>query len=129
MNAYVPSCTLHMHFPALHIVQETPISITLGPVDTNAMEAEEVLCDCRYTGTKDLPMWRINGTLHSPSFLPPGYTANKSGLYFQAGQDLHLSNYQCLFNVYNAVTENIEMTESCIGTLFVTPGQCICKHF
>ena len=74
-------------------------------------------------------MWRINGTLHSPSFLPPGYTANENGLYFQARQDLNLSNYQCLFNVYNAVAENIEMVASRTGTLFVTQGQCIMQTF
>ena len=103
----------------------TPVSITMGPFDATATEGSIVPCDCRYTGVEDLPLWSINGALHSTSVLPPGYKANKTGLYFQARRDLHRSTYQCLFAYYNDTTERIEWTGSSIGTVFVREGQQI----
>ena len=82
-----------------------------------------VRCDCNYTGTEDLPLWRINGVLHLPSALPLGYMANRTGLYFQAHLLLHQTTYQCLFVFYNDSSEGIETIESTTGTLFVGPGQ------
>ena len=86
-----------------------------------------VICECIYNGTNDLPLWKINDDLQFPSTLPPGYTANKTGLYFQATQELHQSTYQCLFAVY--LSESIEMIESEVGTVFVMQGQpfVMCK--
>ena len=124
---YLTYCLL-CTFSALHTVFGTSISITMGPVNTNATEGSVVPCDCRYTGTEDLPLWKINGALHSPSVLPPGYMANRTGLYFQARQDLHRSTYQCLFAFYNDRTERIERTTSSIGTVFVSQGQPIYMH-
>ena len=105
------------------VVFGTAISITLGPADTNTTEGSTVTCDCIYNGTEDLPLWRINDVLHSSSALPAGYTANKTGLYFQAHEELHLSTYQCLFGFYDDLSDSVEMTESATGTLFVNKGQ------
>ena len=95
----------------------------MGPVDTNATVGDIVPCDCRYTGTEDLPLWAINGVIHSPSNLPLGYMANKTGLYFEAVQELHMSTYQCLFKIYNDSSRNVETIDSMIGTVFVMQGQ------
>jgi len=99
------------------------VSIDTGPADTNAKVGDIVSCDCRYAGTEDLPLWRINGVIHPPSALPPGYMANRTGLYFQAFQDLHMSTCQCLFTVYNDTVQNIQLVESVIGTVFIMQGQ------
>ena len=108
---------------ALHTVFETSISIIRGPEDTNATVGVVIPCYCRYIGTDDLPLWRINNVLHSTNALPPGYTANQTGIFFQAHQELHLSTYQCLFLVYSDSTERIRMIESSNGTVFVSQGQ------
>ena len=101
---------------------EASIFITTNPMDTNATLGDTILCDCRYTGTEDLPLWKINGALYSPSAVPPGYMANKTGLYFQAHHLLHKSTYQCLFAIYNDSSESIEVIESFTGTVFVSQG-------
>ena len=110
-------------FSTFHAVFGGSISIATGPVNTSVVEGDGVICDCIYNGTEDLPLWRINGVLHSPSALPPGYTADKLGLYFQATQELNQSTYQCLFAVYNGSSVLIELITSSIGTVFVSQGQ------
>lgn len=99
------------------------ISIHEGPADTNATVGNIVPCYCKYTGTEDLPLWAINGVIHSPSDLPRGYMVNKTGLYFQAFQEMHMSTYQCLFNIFSASTQSVETIPSTIGTVFVMQGQ------
>jgi len=116
---------IHILFSPPHIGNGTSISVSIdiGPADTNATVGDIVPCVCKYTGTDDLPLWRINGVIHSPSALPPGYMANTTGLYFQAFQDLHMSTYQCLFTLYNGTAQNIQTVESTIGTVLIMQGQ------
>lgn len=92
-------------------------------MNTTAQVGDRVICDCIYSGTEDLPLWRINDVLHSPSALPPGYTADKNGLYFQATQELDRSTYQCLFAARNGSPVFIELIASSIGTVLVSQGQ------
>ena len=108
--------------PSIFLIP-TDILIMVGPIDTIATAGDVVPFNCIYTGTDNLPFWRINGVVYSPSALPPGYMANKTGLYFRAFQELHLSNYQCFFALYNDLSESIEVTESGTGILSVMQGQ------
>lgn len=106
----------------LHTAFGASILITSGPVDMHVKVGDVVPCDCMYTGTSELPLWKINGVLHFPNMIPPRYMANKTGLYFQAYHELHLSTFQCLFMVYNDSSHSIEIINSSIGTVFVSEG-------
>ena len=108
--------------PSIFLIP-TDILIMVGPTDTIATAGDAVPCYCIYTGTDNLPFWRINGVVYSSSALPPGYMANKTGLYFTAFQELHLSTYQCFFALYNDLSESIEVVESATGKLSVMQGQ------
>lgn len=100
--------------------------IDVGPADTNATVDYIVPCDCRYTGTEDLPLWRINGDIHSPNALPPGYMANKTGLYtyFRSFQEMNMPTYQCLFKLYIDAFQIVEQN-STVGTVFMMQGQLL----
>ena len=115
-------CKLYIITYALHTAFEASISIILGPVDIHIKVGEVVLCDCRYTGTNDLPLWKINGVLYLPNMIPPRYMANSTGIYFQACQELHLSTFQCLFTFYDDASQSIETINSSVGTVFVSQG-------
>ena len=95
----------------------------MGPIDTRATAGNAVTFNCIYTGTDNLPSWKINGIVYSPSALPPGYMANKTGLYFTAFQELNSSTYECFFALYNELSESIEVVESATGKLSVMKGQ------
>ena len=108
--------------PSIFLIP-TDILIIVGPINTTATAGDAVPFNCNYTGTDNLPFWRINGVVYSPSALPPGYMANKTGLYFTTFQELHLSTYQCFFAFYNDLSESIEVVESATGELSVMQGQ------
>ena len=103
-----------------HTVFGTPwINITQGPEDTYVTVGEVVPCYCIHNGTDDLPLWRINNILHSPSALPPGHMANKTGIFFQAFRVMNQSTYQCQFSVYSGVSKSFAVVSSAIGTVHV----------
>ena len=94
------------------------------PGDTNATEGNMVPCYCTYTGTIDLPLWKINETTYAPNLLPPAFSVNSSGLFFVARLEFSYTTFQCFFSIYTS-SGQFQKVESRIGTVLVADGEFV----
>ena len=78
------------------------IRIIRGPANVEAMVGDTVTFSCEYTGTSDLPNWRIGGTDYSVVDLPAGHRHTFGGLQVQRVQaSQNNTEYQCFFVTYS----------------------------
>ena len=67
-----------------------------------AMLGDTVTFSCEYTGTNDLPNWRIGGIDYSVADLPPGHRYTFGGLQVQRIKaSLNNTEYRCFFVTYS----------------------------
>ena len=116
------------------------IQITLGPENVEAMVGDTVTFRCEYTGTRDLPRWRIGGTDYSVIDLPPGHRYTFGGLQVRLQDVYPLRNkteYSCFFYEFIASCSLFRQVQSSPGVLFIERSElhlfhsinpCICEE-
>lgn len=87
------------------------------PTDVYSIPGSDAFFPCTYTGvTAQLhPQWLYNGQLFLSNNPPPGHCYNGTGIIVEnIDQSMHLSTYQCIFDLV------IGYFESSTGRLFIT---------
>ena len=74
--------------------------ITDGPGNVTKPIGQSVTFCCRYIGTNDLPLWKINGTSYLSSSLPYGHRFTFEGLQVKTREQLNHTEYRCAILVY-----------------------------
>ena len=80
--------------------QYVHVVITDGPGNVTKPIGQSVTFCCRYIGTNDLPLWKINGTLYLSSSLPYGHRFTFEGLQVKTRGQLNHTEYRCAVIVY-----------------------------
>lgn len=98
------------------------IEFTCSPKDALATEGSYAVFCCRYIGTSDLPLLRINSTIYRPTNLPLNhyYTRNGELLVYNIGRSMNGTTYSCVHVDYDVDTGTELIIESCKATLLVT---------
>ena len=87
-------CIIH------YIGKSTPL-ILEGPSNTTIKEGEKGLYVCSTNGSNTSSQWYINGTLYSPSTVPPGHWWTKNGLLVLGTKNTNMTSYQCVVHQLN----------------------------
>ena len=98
------------------------IQITQNPQNIWATLGDTVTFSCNYTGTIDLPNWKIGGIDYSVVDLPPGHRYTDEGLQVQLQDVQPLRNYteySCFFYEFMASCDQFYRVESSPGILFI----------
>ena len=106
------------------------IQIIQGPQDVVASFGDTVTISCEYTGTRDLPNWRIGGIDYSAVDLPPGhqYISLPPGhQYTRGGLKVNLQDVQPLRNNTKYSCYFYEFLNSCgdFSRIESSPGDLI----
>ena len=71
------------------------------PKNVTVVESTDAFFACSYTGTSDVPSWKIAGIIFVTSALPPKHSYNGSGLVVSnVDLSLNMSSYACFFSEY-----------------------------
>ena len=73
-----------------------------NPSNATVAAGEEVTFRCSFSGTIDLPLWNIGGTIYSSSDLPAGFQYTEEGLHIPAvWESLNHTRFICFFIIYD----------------------------
>ena len=129
-----------MKYNAFFVFFSGAINITQSPQDVWARVNETVTFRCEYTGTRDLPRWRIDGTDYSVIDLPPGHRYTFGGLQVRLQDVYPLRNkteYSCFFYEFITSCGLFRRVQSSPGVLFIERSElhlfqsinpCICEE-
>ena len=76
------------------------VLITRWPGNVTRSIGQSVTFCCHYFGTRDLPLWKINGTLYLSSDLPYGHRLTFSGLQVEVREPLNHAEYRCAISTF-----------------------------
>ena len=84
----------------LSSLADVNVVITEEPGNVTRCIGQSVTFCCHYTGTRDLPLWKINRTLYVPTDLPYGHRFTFEGLQVKVRGQLNHTEYRCAVIVY-----------------------------